>query len=173
MTELAVFCSDKIDFRSRQMQTCPTTADKTTTPYPHPTPISENSSANGCSRSFELFSFFSRFQQKKFFFWGGGGGHVPRPTRLVRLCPLASLAATCVCVCVCVCLLQGATVPAVSYLLGRWSPPDERSLLFSIANTGRSSWPRLNFLTLKHLLVRRGVQWSPKVFPSTAGPAWT
>ena len=75
MTELAVFCSDKIDSRSRQMQTCPTTADKTTTPYPHPTPISENSSANGCSRSFELFSFFSCFQQ--FFFWGGARARGP------------------------------------------------------------------------------------------------
>jgi len=32
--------------------------------------------------------------------------------------------------------VQGASVPAVSYLLGRWSPPAERSLLFSIANTG-------------------------------------
>ena len=42
---------------------------------------------------------------------------------------------TCVCVCVCV-YAQAATIPAVSYLLGRWSPPDERSLLFSIANTG-------------------------------------
>jgi len=41
----------------------------------------------------------------------------------------------CVCVCVCV-YAQAATIPAVSYLLGRWSPPDERSLLFSIANTG-------------------------------------
>jgi len=34
MTGLAVFCSDKIDFRSRQEQSCPTTADET--PYPHP-----------------------------------------------------------------------------------------------------------------------------------------
>ena len=33
--------------------------------------------------------------------------------------------------------IKGATIPAVSYLLGRWSPPDERSVLFSIANTGR------------------------------------
>lgn len=30
----------------------------------------------------------------------------------------------------------GATIPAMSYLLGRWSPPDERCLLQSIANTG-------------------------------------
>ena len=58
MTGLAVFCSDKIDFRSRQEQSCPTTTDETT---PYPTPISENSSANGCSRNFELFSFFSCF----------------------------------------------------------------------------------------------------------------
>jgi len=102
MTELAVFCSDKIDFRSRQMQTCPTTADKTTTPYPHPTPISENSSANGCSRSFELFSFFSCFQQKKFF---GGGGHVPpaHPPRTPM--PTRQFGRDwCVCVCVCVCV---------------------------------------------------------------------
>ena len=35
MTGLAVFCSDKIDFRSRQEQSCPTTANETT-PYPHP-----------------------------------------------------------------------------------------------------------------------------------------
>jgi len=56
--KLAVFCFDKIDFRSRQEQSCPTAADETT---PYPTPISENSSANGCSRNFELFSFFSCF----------------------------------------------------------------------------------------------------------------
>jgi len=35
MTGLAVFCSDKIDFRSRKEQFCPTTADETT-PYFHP-----------------------------------------------------------------------------------------------------------------------------------------
>ena len=34
------------------------------------------------------------------------------------------------------CVAQAATGPAISYLLGRWSPPDERSMLFSIANTG-------------------------------------
>jgi len=55
MTGLAVFCSDKIDFRSRQEQSCPTTCRRDDT-LP-PTPISENSSANGCSRNFELFSF--------------------------------------------------------------------------------------------------------------------
>lgn len=33
-------------------------------------------------------------------------------------------------------VLQSATIPAVSYLLGRWSPVEERSLLFSIASTG-------------------------------------
>ena len=49
---------DKIIFHSRQIQTCPTTADETI-PYPHP--ISENTSANGCSRNFELFSFFRVF----------------------------------------------------------------------------------------------------------------
>jgi len=45
--------------------------------HPTPTPISENSSANGCSRNYELFSFFSCF--RKIFL--GGGGHVP-----LRLC---------------------------------------------------------------------------------------
>ena len=33
-------------------------------------------------------------------------------------------------------IFQGATIPAMSYLLGRWCPPDERCLLQSIANTG-------------------------------------
>ena len=78
MIGLAVFCSDKIDFRSRQEQSCPTTADETT-PYPHP--ISENSSANGCSRNFELLSFFRVFI-KTFL------AHVPPGTRLERVCTL-------------------------------------------------------------------------------------
>jgi len=71
MTGLAVFCSDRVNFRSRQEQSCPTTADETT---PYPTPISENSSANGCSRNFEIFSFFLF---SLFFF--GGGARAPHP----------------------------------------------------------------------------------------------
>ena len=46
--------------------------------HPTTTPISENSSANGCSRNFELFSFFRVFT-KKHFWWA-------RAPRLVRLC---------------------------------------------------------------------------------------
>jgi len=72
MTGLAVFCSDRVNFRFRQEQSCPTTADETT---PYPTPISENSSANGCSRNFELFSFFRVF----IIFFGGGGTCPPTP----------------------------------------------------------------------------------------------
>jgi len=41
--------------------------------HPTPTPISENSSANGCSRNFKLFPFFRVFI--KFF----GGALAPRP----------------------------------------------------------------------------------------------
>jgi len=41
--------------------------------HPTTTPISENSSANGCSRNFELFSFFRVLIKKNF------GGHVPPP----------------------------------------------------------------------------------------------
>jgi len=62
---------DKSDFCSRQEQSCPT-------PYPHHT--SENSSANGCSRNFELFSFFRVFVN--FFFLGGGvTSSAPPPPR--------------------------------------------------------------------------------------------
>ena len=58
-------CSpNKIIFHSRQMQTARRLTNETT---PYPTPISKNSSANGCSRNFELFSFFRVFKKN---FWG-------------------------------------------------------------------------------------------------------
>ena len=51
--------------------------------------------------------------------------------------------------------VQGASMPAVSYLLGRWSPPDERSSLFSIANTGLFFSDHANFSSLSPVWEQR------------------
>ena len=136
MTELAVFCSDKIDFRSRQNADLPDNGRQDDDTLPPPHAHFRKLLGKWLFSQFRAIFIFFVFSAKKKFFFLGGGGHVPpaHPPRTPM--PTRQFGRDW---CVCVCLLQGATVPAVSYLLGRWSPPDERSLLFSIANTGRSS----------------------------------
>ena len=77
MTGLAVFFSDKIDFRSRQEQSCPTTADETT---PYPQPHFRKLPGKWLFSQFRAIFIFFVFPLK--FFWG----QMPPVPRLVCLC---------------------------------------------------------------------------------------